>query len=101
LRFKLENFVDKVIAAEEEHRNSDLFNRIFDLLDVLRNDNSIDSANPNINMALTPQNEKSHRFSQMQRIPSQTSTPLKHQATRVLRRPTEIGRRSPSPGGAP
>ena len=43
-RFKLENFVDKVIAADMEHPNNDLFNRIFDLLDVLRNDASIDSA---------------------------------------------------------
>ena len=39
-RFRLENFVDKVIAADSEHRNSDLFNRIFDLLEVVRNDNS-------------------------------------------------------------
>lgn len=44
-RFKLESFVDKVIAADIEHPNSDLFNRIFDLLDVLRNDFSIDSIN--------------------------------------------------------
>ena len=47
-RFKLEKFVDKVIAADVEHPNSDLFNRIFDLLDVLRNDNSLESANPMI-----------------------------------------------------
>ena len=44
-RFKLESFVDRVIASEVDHANSDLFNRIFDLLDVLRNDASIDSAN--------------------------------------------------------
>ena len=35
-RFKLETFIDNVIAAEENHLNQDLFNRIFDLLDVLR-----------------------------------------------------------------
>ena len=47
-RFKLEDFVERVIAADIEHPNTDLFNRIFDLLDVLRNDASIDSANNNI-----------------------------------------------------
>ena len=43
-RFELENFVDRVIAADMNHTNTDLFNRIFDLLEVLRNDTSIDSA---------------------------------------------------------
>lgn len=43
-RFELENFVDRVIAADMNHANTDLFNRIFDLLEVLRNDTSIDSA---------------------------------------------------------
>ena len=44
-RFQLEMFVDDVIAAEAEHPNSDLFNRAFDLLDVLRNDHSLESVN--------------------------------------------------------
>ena len=43
-RFKLEDFVDRVISTDMEHTNTDLFNRIFDLLDVLRNDASFDSA---------------------------------------------------------
>ena len=42
-RFQLEAFVDDVIAAEAEHPNTELFNRAFDLLDVLRNDHSLES----------------------------------------------------------
>ena len=34
--------MDKVIAAEVDHSNADLFNRIFDLMEVLRNDQSFE-----------------------------------------------------------
>ena len=74
-RFKLENFVDKVLAADIEHPNTDLFNRIFDLLDVLRNDASIDSANPQINLNASNNgdlmsNAHSRRSNHLARIPT-------------------------------
>ena len=88
-RFRLENFVDKVIATEIEHPNTDLFNRIFDLLDVLRNDASIDSANinniqvkelsnrddilSNQNIASKRSNGNFTHKSQIMRIPTHTS----------------------------
>lgn len=41
-RFNLEWLIDQILAADQNHANSDLFNRIFDLLDVLREDHSIE-----------------------------------------------------------
>ena len=77
-RFKLEKFVDKVIAADVEHPNSDLFNRIFDLLDVLRNDNSFESASPTLNIP-----EKSSRNANPYSLGS-TQNSLIKQASRVM-----------------
>ena len=42
-KFNFETFVDKVLAVDTEHVNTELFNRIFDLMDVLKDDNSIES----------------------------------------------------------
>ena len=42
-KFNFEKFIDQALAAEVEHVNSDLFNRIFSLLDFLKEDKSIDS----------------------------------------------------------
>ena len=41
-KFNFETFVDKVLAAEVEHANSEIFTRIFTLMDVLRNDESLE-----------------------------------------------------------
>ena len=42
-KFNFESFVDKVLALGQDHANTDEFNRIFDLMDVLRNDHSIET----------------------------------------------------------
>ena len=42
-KFNFESIIDKALAAEVEHVNSEFFTRIFNLLDFLREDKSIDS----------------------------------------------------------
>ena len=42
-KFNFETFVDKVLSVDSEHCNSDMFNRIFDLMEVLRDDKSIET----------------------------------------------------------
>ena len=38
-KFNFETFVDKVLEVGQDHANNDMFNRIFDLMEVLRDDN--------------------------------------------------------------
>ena len=87
-RFELENFVDRVIAADMNHANTDLFNRIFDLLEVLRNDTSIDSAKAsNQNLNVRSQRQLTRSPTNASRQPSRRSaTPEK-----MLRTPTGGG----------
>ena len=84
-RFKLETFVDRVLDADANHPNSDLFNRVLDLLDVLRDDN--ESADISRNMkSISPRSNSqvplASRRSQLARIPTQTSTAMRHNAPR-------------------
>ena len=55
-RFKFLNFVESVGDTDAEHKNSDLFNRIFDLLEVIRTDSSMtmdqqDASRSNLNQS--------------------------------------------------
>ena len=38
-KFNFETFVDKVLDVGPDHANNEIFNRIFDLMEVLRDDN--------------------------------------------------------------
>ena len=38
-KFNFETFVDRVLEVGQDHENNDMFNRIFDLMEVLRDDN--------------------------------------------------------------
>ena len=41
-KFNFETFVDKVLELGQDHENNEMFNRIFDLMEVLRNDDLIE-----------------------------------------------------------
>ena len=76
-KYNFEAIIDKALAAEVEHPNSELFSKIFNLLDALREDKSIDSQDLD-----NEQKSKTNRSLLSERSTSKHTS--RHQSTRSL-----------------